>query len=142
VQQLSFGPYRFDLHNNRLWRGEQEVELQLRPLAVLRYLIERAGQVVTSEELLKQVWTGTYVSKTTLKVCVRALRVALGDTVTTPHYIETVGRQGYRFIAPLTAFAPPVAGSRLLVPGQLSDGSSHVPTPGPQQPATSNQQPF
>ena len=50
------------------------------------------------EDLLKRVWAGTYVTKTALKVCIREIRQALGDTVVTPHYIETVGQQGYRFV--------------------------------------------
>lgn len=78
VHQLVFGPFRLDPVTDRLWRGDEPVELQPRPLAVLRYLTQRPGQVVTKEELLKHVWAGTYVTKTVLKVCVQAIREALG----------------------------------------------------------------
>jgi predicted ATPase len=88
-----------DPSKKRLWRGEQEIELQPRPLAVLHYLVDHPGRVVPKEELLKQVWLGTYVTKTALKVCIRAIRKALGEDATTPRYIETVGQLGYRFLA-------------------------------------------
>ena len=94
---LVFGPFRLDPIRKRLWRGEQELALQPRPLAVLQYLAEHPGRLVTKEELLKQVWTGTYVTKTAPKVCVRAIREALGEDSAEPHYIETVGWLGYRF---------------------------------------------
>lgn len=74
AHQIVFGPFRLDPSKKRLWRGEQEIELQPRPLAVLHYLVEHAGRVVPKEELLKQVWMGTYVTKTALKVCIRAIR--------------------------------------------------------------------
>src|SRR5215510_16462146 len=103
---LIFGSFRFDLTRGRLWRGQEAVELRAKPLAVLRYLLEHPGQVVTRGELLKHVWAGIYVTKTALRVCLREIRLALGDDATAPQYIETVGRQGYRFIAPLTATQP------------------------------------
>src|SRR5215813_2349593 len=108
---LIFGPFRFDLTRDRLWRGQEAVELRVKPLAVLRYLLEHAGLVVTRGELQQPVWAGVYVTKTALRVCLREIRLALGDDATAPQYIETVGRQGYRFIAPL-ATVPPVSGPR------------------------------
>src|SRR5262245_30056699 len=101
THQLVFGPFRLDLGAKRLWREQREITLQPQPLAVLHYLLEHAGRVVTKEELLREVWAGTYVTRTALKVCIRAIRVALGDNVAMPCYLETVGRLGYRFIAPL-----------------------------------------
>jgi len=96
--QLVFGSFRLDPIKKKLWRGTEEVDLQPRPLAVLHYLVARPGQVVTKEELLKQVWQGTYVTKTALKVSIRAIRKALGDEVRDPQYLETVGWEGYRFL--------------------------------------------
>jgi DNA-binding winged helix-turn-helix (wHTH) protein/tetratricopeptide (TPR) repeat protein len=93
-----FGPFRFDCARDRLWREQKSVELRAKPRAVLRYLLEHQGQIVTSSELLTGVWAGVYVSKTTLRVCLREIRLALGDEITSPRYIETIGRQGYRFI--------------------------------------------
>jgi predicted ATPase/DNA-binding winged helix-turn-helix (wHTH) protein len=97
-QYLIFGPFRLDLTRDRLWKEGEAVELRAKPSAVLRYLLEHPGQVVTRSELLKYVWAGIYVTKTALRVCLREIRLALGDEATAPQYIETVGRQGYRFI--------------------------------------------
>ena len=104
--QIVFGPFRLEVREQRLWRDQQEIPLQPQPLAVLRCLAERAGRLVTKEELLREAWPGTWVSRTSLKVCVHAIRGALGDDVTTPRFIETVGRLGYRF---LSADLPPGA---------------------------------
>jgi predicted ATPase len=68
------------------------------------------------------------VTKTALRVCLREIRLALGDEATAPQYIETVGRQGYRFIAPLTT-SPPVSGSRFQVSSlQIEDESRRLGT--------------
>src|SRR5262245_30991654 len=125
---LIFGPFRFDLTRDRLWRGQEAVELRVKPLAVLRYLLEHAGQVVTRGELQQPVWAGVYVTKTALRVCLREIRLALGDEATAPQYIETVGRQGYRFIAPLTV-SPPVLSSQFSVPSSESQGRGQHLTP-------------
>jgi DNA-binding winged helix-turn-helix (wHTH) protein len=98
ARQVVFGPFRLDPLAKRLWCGAQEVALQPQPLAVLHYLVTHAGRVVTKEELLTEVWAGTHVTKTALKVCVHAIRVALGDSVATSRYLETVGRRGYQFV--------------------------------------------
>lgn len=49
-----FGPFRFDLLRGRLWRGQEAVSLRAKPLAVLRYLLEHPGQLVTRDEILKR----------------------------------------------------------------------------------------
>ncbi|MFN8600991.1 MAG: AAA family ATPase [Candidatus Binatia bacterium] len=72
--------------------------LQPRPLAVLAYLATRAGEVVPGDELLRALWPGIHVTRAVLKVAVHALREALGDDAAAPRWIETVGREGYRFI--------------------------------------------
>jgi DNA-binding winged helix-turn-helix (wHTH) protein/predicted ATPase len=111
--ELRFGPFRLAAAK-RLLRGDQLVDLRPQSLAMLRYLAERSGQVVAKKELLKQLWPRIYVSPTVVKVCVREVRHALGDDAAQPRFIETVGAQGYRFIAPL-ATAPSVISSQLSV---------------------------
>ena len=102
---LCFGPFRLEM-GKRLWCGDQQVNIRQRPLAVLRYLAERPGQLVSSEELLKRLWPGIYVTRTVLRVCVREIRQALQEDSVAPAFIETVGRQGYRFIAPISTTCP------------------------------------
>ncbi len=95
---ITFGPYRLDVGGARLWKGNDPVPLQPRPLAVLSYLAARPGAVVGRDELIAELWAGTHVTKAVLKVAVRAIREALDDDADAPRYIETVGREGYRFI--------------------------------------------
>jgi hypothetical protein len=66
-------------------------------LTVLRYLVLHADRLVTKAELFRQVWDGRHVTDTVLRGCIHAIRIALADTAATPQYLETVGRQGYRF---------------------------------------------
>jgi len=108
---LCLGPFRIEAAK-RLWRGDQLVEIRPRPLAMLCYLAERPGQLVTKEELLKRLWPGIYVTKTVLKVCVREIRQALEDNATVPQFIETVGTQGYRFIGAVAGSQCPVVSSQ------------------------------
>jgi predicted ATPase/DNA-binding winged helix-turn-helix (wHTH) protein len=98
--RITFGPFCLELEvtHGRLWRGEQIIALRPRSLAVLRYLVEHAGRLVTKAELRQQVWTRTHVTDTVLRVCVRDIRAALGDEAAAPQYVETVGQQGYRFL--------------------------------------------
>jgi DNA-binding winged helix-turn-helix (wHTH) protein/tetratricopeptide (TPR) repeat protein len=111
-----FGPYRLEPNGPRLLKGDAAVALQPRPLAVLCYLAARPGQLIGRDELIRTMWAGTYVTRGVLKVAVRAIREALGDDVESPRYIETVGREGYRFIAADADAAtgeakPPAAGA-------------------------------
>jgi DNA-binding winged helix-turn-helix (wHTH) protein/predicted ATPase len=99
---LRFGRFWLDLGEQRLWRGERQIKLRPKPLAVLRYLSERSGRVVGRDELLRAVWPKTHVSDTVLKVCVREVRQALDDDAGSSRFIETVPREGYRWIAPIT----------------------------------------
>ena len=79
------------------------------PFAVLRYLVEHAGRLVTHDELLNAVWPETYVQPEVLRRYILEIRRALGDKAGKPRFVETLPKRGYRFIAPVTesADAPP-----------------------------------
>src|SRR5215813_15277926 len=94
---LTFGPFRLERAPDRLWRGPEELSVRPRSLAVLRYLVEHPGRLVTKAEMRQHVWGGTHVSDTVLRVCVQEIRAALGDAAAAPQYLETVEPQGYRF---------------------------------------------
>src|SRR5258706_4609135 len=96
--EVRFGPYRLERSKPRLRNMDQPVPLQPKPLAVLAYLAARPGAVISRDEPIRSVWVGTFVTKAILKVAIRAIREALGDDAGAPRYIETVGREGYRFI--------------------------------------------
>src|SRR5262245_43327754 len=95
---LTFGPFRLDVTQGQLWRGAQVLTLRRRSLAMLCYLAAHPGRLVTKAELRQHVWGGTHVTDTVLRVCVREIRAALDDAADAPRYLETVGRQGYRFL--------------------------------------------
>jgi len=69
---------------------------------VIDYLLRRPGQLVTKEELLNAVWPGTFIGEGVLKVAIRQIREALGDDSTSPRFIETAHRRGYRFIGSIS----------------------------------------
>jgi len=98
----AFGPFRLDTANEQLWRGERPITLRRKTFAVLHYLVEHCGQLVTKEALLDSVWGDVAVSDTMPAICVAELRRALADDAKTPQFIETAHRRGYRFIAPVT----------------------------------------
>ena len=105
-RQIRFDPFRLDSGNARLWRGKQAVALTPKAFAVLVYLLQHSGQLVTKEQLLQAVWADSLVTDASLKVCIREVRKALRDRPQKPRYIETVHRRGYRFIAETTLVDP------------------------------------
>jgi predicted ATPase len=98
AHHIAFGPFRLDVTHGCLWRGEQVIHLRPRSLAMLRYLVEHPTRLVTKAELWQHVWAGTHVTDTVLRASVKEIRAALGDLAAAPRYLETVGRQGYRFL--------------------------------------------
>jgi DNA-binding winged helix-turn-helix (wHTH) protein/tetratricopeptide (TPR) repeat protein len=109
--EVLFPPFRLDLRDARLWRGEREIRLRPKTLAVLRYLAERPGRLVSTTELLSAVWPDVAVSDVMPRLCVRELRAALGDDVHAPRFIETRPGRGYQFVAPLLPLTAASAGS-------------------------------
>src|SRR5437867_3402174 len=103
VTQRQSVPLRLDVANEWVWQGEQRLQLTPKAFAVLRYLMDHPGRVVTKEELLREGWPDTVVSEWALTTCIRQIRKALGEEVQTPQYLATVHRRGYRFIAAATA---------------------------------------
>jgi DNA-binding winged helix-turn-helix (wHTH) protein/tetratricopeptide (TPR) repeat protein len=96
---LSFDRYSLDLANERLLHDGEVVPLTPKAFAVLRQLVEDAGQLVRKDDLLRSVWRDTHVSDGALRVIVLEIRRALDDDSDQPRFIETVPRRGYRFIA-------------------------------------------
>src|SRR5271157_4789376 len=99
-----FPPFRFDTVNQCLWRrGEtgqdQRVLLTPKAFAVLRYLVEHAGRLVTQDELLQAIWPDTFIQPEVLKYQIADIRGTLGDRARNSLFIETLPRRGYRFVA-------------------------------------------
>lgn len=98
MNDIAFGQYRLDLTNECLWQGTRAISLRPKAFAVFKTLIEKPGQLVKTQDVLDAVWPGTFVGDAVLKGCILQLREALEDSATSPRYIETVHRRGYRFI--------------------------------------------
>jgi DNA-binding winged helix-turn-helix (wHTH) protein/tetratricopeptide (TPR) repeat protein len=122
IGELAFGEFRLDRANALLWRGHDRVVLPPKPFELLCCLVERAGELVTKDDLLDAVWSDVNVSDSSLSVAMNALRSALGDDRLAPHFIETVTRRGYRFIAPVT-----VARSSSVEPTREEEASAPAP---------------
>src|SRR5215510_8638990 len=126
---LNFGPFRLDVPNQQLWRGAEIIRLTNKAVAVLCYLAERGGQLVTKDELFAAVWPAVVVSDSALVACIGELRRALGDTRRAPQFIETVHGRGYRFIAPVSTAPQPVQRSAFNVQGQEASNPQRSETP-------------
>lgn len=98
---IRFGPFEFDADAGELRKGGQRINLHGQPLEILALLLERAGQVVSRDELRTRLWpSDTFVDfDHSLNAAVNKLREALGDSAESRHFIETIPRRGYRFLA-------------------------------------------
>jgi TolB-like protein/DNA-binding winged helix-turn-helix (wHTH) protein len=97
-----FGLFVADLLSGELHQDGRRVKLQEQPFQVLATLLEHPGEIVTREELRQRLWPeDTFVDfDHSLRTAILKLREALGDDAEHPHFIETLPRRGYRFVAP------------------------------------------
>jgi DNA-binding winged helix-turn-helix (wHTH) protein/tetratricopeptide (TPR) repeat protein len=100
--EFHVGDWRVDGPGCRLHSEEARVSLEPKVMDLLLLLADRAGAVVSRDELLAALWPGVIVGDDTLARTVSKLRSALRDDVRNPAYIETVPKRGYRLIAPVT----------------------------------------
>jgi cholera toxin transcriptional activator len=108
---VRFGTFEADLAPGELRKNGVRVRLQEQPFQVLVALLERAGEMVTREDLRQRLWpSDTFVDfDHSLNTAVNKLREALGDTAANPRFVQTVARRGYRFIAPVELVEGPMA---------------------------------
>ena len=97
-----FGPYRLDTAEQRLLRNGTAVPLTPKAFETLVALVERSGHLVEKDELIKAVWSDTFVEESNLTNNVYELRKVLGQGENGRGYIETVPKRGYRFAAAVT----------------------------------------
>ncbi|HEY7382739.1 MAG TPA: winged helix-turn-helix domain-containing protein [Beijerinckiaceae bacterium] len=123
---ISFGPFRLLSAQQLLLEGDKPVRLGSRALDILKALVERAGELVTKEELVGRVWPNTFVEEGNLRVHVAALRRALGDGHAGARYILNVPGRGYRFVASLSE---PEPGPPPTSPAAPDAPAHHLPAP-------------
>jgi DNA-binding winged helix-turn-helix (wHTH) protein/TolB-like protein len=103
--RLAFDDFELMLDSGELFReGSLAAQLQPQPARLLELLASRSGEVVSREEIRQVVWGESFVDfDASLNFCVKQLRRALDDSATSPRYIETLPRRGYRFLPPVRA---------------------------------------
>ena len=103
AQRYRFGVFEVDAATGELRRQGLRVKLNTQPFQVLLMLLDRPGQLLTREEISRELWPdGTFVDyEHGVNSAINRIREALGDTAASPRFLETLARRGYRFIAPV-----------------------------------------
>ena len=102
LRRLFFEGFELRLDSGELFQGGVPVKLQPQPAKVLEVLAGRSGEVVSREEIRQRVWGDAFVDfDASLNFCIKEIRRALGDFATSPRFVETVPRRGYRFLMPV-----------------------------------------
>jgi Tol biopolymer transport system component/DNA-binding winged helix-turn-helix (wHTH) protein len=110
AHRIEFDRFEVDLRSGELRKSGHRVRLQAQPFQLLAMLLEHAGEVVTREEVCRNLWPNdTFVDfDHSLSTAINKIREALGDSAESPKYIETLPKRGYRFIGKITPEAPVV----------------------------------
>ncbi len=148
---LRFGVFELNLDSEEIRKDGTPIKLAPQPFRLLALLASNAGQVVTREEIQKQIWgDDTFVDfEHGMNQCIKQIRGVLNDSADRPVYVETIPRRGYRFLAPVVSktisMAPavvespssirltPVVATASSAPGS---GSEAAPASAPQTVAT------
>jgi DNA-binding winged helix-turn-helix (wHTH) protein len=139
---LRFGVFEVDLAAGELRKNGARIRLQEQPFQVLTTLLQNAGQVVTRESLRETIWNSdTFVDfDHSLNTAINKIRDALGDSASSPRFVETLARRGYRFLAsvdtietldPPPPTQPKVRAAAMLAPDEAEQlhPDLYVPVP-------------
>ena len=121
ARRYRFGTFEADAATGELRRQGVRIKLNAQPFQVLCLLLDRPGELMTREEISRELWpAGTFVDyEHGVNSALNRIREALGDTAGSPRFIETLARRGYRFVAPV----------ELIVPDQAASTAVSGPTP-------------
>ena len=97
-----FEAFQLDSASGCLWRDGEEIDLPPKQFAILNFLVENPGRIITHDELLDKLWPETFVQPQVLRTYVLELRKVLGDEAGNPRFIQTLPKRGYRFVASVT----------------------------------------
>jgi cholera toxin transcriptional activator len=126
---LRFGVFEADLTSGELRKSGARIRLQDQPFQLLTLLLERPNEVVSREDIREKLWPAdTFVDfDHSLNTAVAKIREALGDSATSPRYLETLARRGYCFVAPVESAEPKEPQAEPAVP--LIHPDLEIPTP-------------
>jgi TolB-like protein/DNA-binding winged helix-turn-helix (wHTH) protein len=145
---VRFGDYELDPRRGVLSRNGVPLKLQPQPFRVLELLVARAPDIVTREQLSDYVWQeGVYVDiDQSLNFCIRQIRSVLNDSASNPTFVDTLPKQGYRFIATIHQEAPqpelpaPIHAASIPAapepPTPVPNGLQHTPSTATPPPST------
>jgi DNA-binding winged helix-turn-helix (wHTH) protein len=121
IRRYRFGIFELDAATGELRRKGIRVKLHSQPFQVLTLLLERPGEMLTREEICRELWPdGTFVDyEHGLNSAVNRLREALGDKASNPRFVETLARRGYRFLAPVERIALEVEAPPSIAPAPV-----------------------
>jgi cholera toxin transcriptional activator len=127
---VRFGVFELDLAAGELRKSGVRIRLQEQPFQLLALLLEQPGDVVTREEVRRRLWpSDTFVDfDHSLNTAVNKLREALGDSASSPRYVETLAKRGYRFLAPVERVETSTRGQD-SAPAAAIDPELEVPSP-------------
>ena len=100
--RVAFGEYQLDTKTRTLQREGRRIPVQSKAFDLLAYLIERRDRVVSSDELLNDLWPGLYVTPAALSTAVQKARQAVGDDGEHQTVLQTEHGKGFRFVAEVT----------------------------------------
>jgi TolB-like protein/DNA-binding winged helix-turn-helix (wHTH) protein len=124
---IRFGVFELDPRTRELRKAGGKVRIQEQPLCVLVSLLERPGELVTRDELRQKLWqSDTFVDfDTGLNKAITKIRDVLGDSASSPRFVETLPKRGYRFIAPVEKLAPEQGAPAPAAPEPILPGTGH-----------------
>jgi cholera toxin transcriptional activator len=133
ARRYRFGVFEADAATGELRRQGIRIKLNAQPFQVLIMLLERRGELLTREEISRELWPdGTFVDfEHGVNSAINRIREALGDTAGGPRFVETLARRGYRFVAPVERIELNGA-QKLSRPDPACESNS--PTPQGQEP--------
>src|SRR5271154_2830688 len=130
ARRYRFGVFEVDSTTGELRRKGVRVKLNAQPFQVLALLLARPGEMLTREEICRELWPdGTFVDyEHGVNSAVNRLREALGDKASNPRFVETLARRGYRFVAPVERIVLEQASTMAIVAQVSVETPPTVPT--------------
>jgi transcriptional activator of cad operon len=132
---LRIGAWGVNPRSSQISRGGETARVDVRTMRLLLCLAEHAGEVVSIDDLLNQVWPGVIVTQDSVYQSVASLRRLLGDDPKQPTYIATVPRLGYRLVAPVSPWVDQsitqTGPSRASHSEHATRATTDAPTPSP-----------
>jgi cholera toxin transcriptional activator len=131
-RRYRFGVFEADSATGELRRQGMRVKINAQPFQLLCLLLERPGELLTREEISRRLWPGdTFVDfEHGVNSAINRIREALGDTASSPRFVETLARRGYRFVAPVERIVDLAAAQLTSADSTLSATQTPAQSPG------------